>query len=72
MITKNYEKWIYLRDLKCSPYLTQPTIKKIFKIMLKNMIVADADFHLNIAYEQYRLYKTPDSVYNMLNMVLFF
>jgi len=40
--------------------------------MLKNMLVADVDFHLNIAYEQYRLYKTPDSVYNMLKMVHFF
>jgi len=35
------------------------------------MLVADIDFHLNIAYEQYRLYKTPDSVHNMLKMVYF-
>lgn len=40
--------------------------------MLKNMLIADVDFHLNIAYEQYRLYKTPDSVYNMLKMVHLF
>lgn len=35
------------------------------------MLIADVDFHLNIAYEQYRLYKTPDSVFNMLKMVLY-
>jgi len=35
------------------------------------MLIADVNFHLNIAYEQYRLYKTPDSVHNMLKMVLF-
>ena len=33
------------------------------------MLIADVDFNLDIAYEQYRLYKTPDSVYNMLKMV---
>lgn len=33
------------------------------------MLMADIDFHLDVAYEQYRLYKTPDPVHNMLIMV---
>ncbi|XP_022170246.1 uncharacterized protein LOC111033684, partial [Myzus persicae] len=70
IITRNHDGWVYLKNLKCSPFLTKSTIQKIFKIMLKNMLIADADFHLNIAYEHYRLYKTPDSVYNMLKMFL--
>lgn len=32
--------------------------------------MANIEFHLDSAYEQYRLYKTPDSVYVMLKMVL--
>lgn len=36
------------------------------------MLIADTGFHLDIAYEQYRLYKTPDSVFDMLKMVLYF
>lgn len=34
--------------------------------------MADINFHLHIAYEQYRLYKTPDIIHNMLEMVLDF
>lgn len=34
------------------------------------MLIADIDFNLDIAYEQYRLYKTPDALFNMLKMVM--
>ncbi|KAL4091999.1 hypothetical protein QTP88_026590 [Uroleucon formosanum] len=69
-IVRNHEGWVYLKNLKCSSFLTKSTIQKIFKIMLKTMLIADIDFHLNIAYEQYRFYRTPDSVFNMLKMFL--
>lgn len=58
-----------MENLKCSPFLMKSTIHTVFKVVLKNMLIADIDFHLDIAYEQYRLYKTPDTVYDMLKMV---
>uniref|UniRef100_A0A2S2NBR7 Fanconi anemia group A protein n=1 Tax=Schizaphis graminum TaxID=13262 RepID=A0A2S2NBR7_SCHGA len=70
IIVRNHDGWVYLKNLKSSSYLTKSTTQKIFKIILKNMLIADVNFHLNIAYEQYRLYKTPDSVHNMLKMFL--
>lgn len=72
IILKKHEGWIYLKNLKCSPLLVKSTTLKIFKVILKNMLMADVDFHLDIAYEQYRLYTTPDSVCNMLITVLLF
>lgn len=58
--------------LRCSPFVVKSTMQKIIKVILKNMLIADIDFHLDVAYEHYRLYKTPDIVYNMLKMVLSF
>lgn len=69
IILKTQEAWMYLKNLKCSPLLVKSIIHKIFKVVLKNILMADINFHLENAYEQYRLYKTPDSVYDMLKMV---
>lgn len=33
------------------------------------MLLADIDFHLDNAYEQYRLHTTSNSVFDMLKMV---
>jgi len=59
-----------LKNLKHSPLLVKSIIHTIFKVMLKNILMADIDFHLDNAYKQYRSYKTPDYVYDMLKMVL--
>lgn len=72
IIMKNHKAWTYLENLKHSPLLTKSTTLKIYKMMLKNLLITNVDFNLDNAYEQYRLYKTPDSVYNMLKMVLCF
>jgi hypothetical protein len=69
MILRKPETWVYLKNLQFSPFLIKSTIHKVFKVVLKNMLMADIDFHLDVAYEQYRLYKTPDPVHNMLLMV---
>ncbi|XP_025405268.1 uncharacterized protein LOC112679609 isoform X3 [Sipha flava] len=70
MILRKPETWVYLKNLQFSPFLIKSTIHKVFKVVLKNMLMADIDFHLDVAYEQYRLYKTPDPVHNMLLMIL--
>lgn len=67
----NHKAWIYLENLKHSPLLIKSTIHKIYKVMLKNLLMTSVDFHLDNAYEQYRLYKTHDSMYAMLKMVLY-
>lgn len=69
IVIKKPETWIYLRNLKSSPFLCKSIIQKIFSAILRNMLMTDVDFHLGIAYEQYRLYRTPDDVYNMLQLV---
>lgn len=69
IIIKNHEAWTYLENLKHSPLLIKSTILKIYKVILKNLLMTNIDFHLDNAYEQYRSYKTPDSVYDMLKMV---
>lgn len=69
IVIKNPKTWVYLRNLKCSPFLCKSIIQKIFSVILRNMLMTDIDFHLDIAYEQYRLYRTPDDVYNMLHLV---
>lgn len=71
IIIKNQEAWVYLKNLKYSPLLSKSIIQKIFNVILKNMLTTDVDFHLDIAYEQYRLYKTPDYLYDMLELVFF-
>lgn len=35
------------------------------------MLMVDIDFHLDNAYEQYRSYTTPDTISDMLKMVLY-
>lgn len=71
IIIKNQEAWVYLKNLKHSPLLSKSIVQKIFNVILKNMLTTDVDFHLDIAYEQYRLYRTPDYLYDMLELVLF-
>ncbi|VVC43188.1 Hypothetical protein CINCED_3A017688 [Cinara cedri] len=70
IIIKKNDAWKYLKNLKCSPLIIKSTVHKIFKVMLKNMLMVDVDFHLDNAYEQYRSYKTPEPVSDMLKMFL--
>lgn len=71
IILKRNDAWKYLKHLKSSPLMITSTVNKVFKVMLKNMLMVDVDFHLNNAYEQYRSYTTPDTISDMLKMVLY-
>ncbi|XP_050545742.1 Fanconi anemia group A protein homolog isoform X2 [Daktulosphaira vitifoliae] len=70
LIIKNPDIWVYLNRLKCCPYLIKPTAKKMFKLMLKNMLATDINYHLDVAFEEYRQYKTPEATFKMLEMFL--
>ncbi|XP_050436466.1 Fanconi anemia group A protein homolog [Adelges cooleyi] len=70
LIMKNPDAWIYLKRVKCSPLCIKSTAKRMFKIMLKNMLATDLNYYLDVAYEEYRMYKTSESIYRMLEMML--